>query len=172
MIQRRRLIPCLQDIVILKSGCDGDLLRNNQRILEILVWDIVELLAVPCQRRSAGFVGRVVTRKMETRNVHLGITRECPRARGPISKNEKLVRGVRNPVFFKGRQIHSRLLGLDELERRYFPCAHPLSTIQKSRRSRTFDDLAEQAAGESDEGGLEPQRFSMYDFSVPRTGRH
>jgi len=80
--------------------------------------------------------------------------------------------GVRDPLFLKGRPIHSRLLGLDELERRDLSCAYPLPTVQNNRRSRTLDDLAKQAAGESDEGGSEPQRFSMYDFSVPRTGRH
>jgi len=59
---------------------------------------------------------------------------------------------VRDPVSLKGRPIYSRLLCLNELERGDLSCAHPLSTAQKSRRSRTLDDLAEQAAGESDEG--------------------
>jgi hypothetical protein len=51
VIQRGRVRSCLEDVVILKSGCDGDLLRNNQRILEIPVWDIVELLAMPYEMR-------------------------------------------------------------------------------------------------------------------------
>jgi len=46
-VQRARVNSYLQDVVIVKSGCDGDLLRDNQGILEILIWDIVELLAMP-----------------------------------------------------------------------------------------------------------------------------
>ena len=79
---------------------------------------------------------------------------------------------IRDPVVIKRRPILSRFLGLDELERRDLSCAYPLLTIGKNCRLRTLDDPTEQAAGESNEGGSESQIFSLYDFSVPRTGRH
>ena len=80
--------------------------------------------------------------------------------------------GVRDPTVLERRPIHSRFLGLYELERRDLSCAYPLLTVQKNRRSQTLDDLAEQAVGKPNEGRSEPQRFSIYDFSVPRSGRH
>lgn len=68
------MILHLQDVVVLKSGGNGDLLRNNHRILKIFIRDVVELLAMPYQRRS--MVSRVVARIIYIRDAHLGITRE------------------------------------------------------------------------------------------------
>ena len=68
------MILHLQDVVVLKSGGNGDLLRNNHRILKIFIRDVVELLAMPYQRRS--MVSRVVARTIYIRDAHLGITRE------------------------------------------------------------------------------------------------
>jgi len=66
----------LQDVVIIKSGCDGDLLCDNQGILEILIWDIVELLAMPYRQKNVCMMSRVMTRTNDPLNPHLGITRE------------------------------------------------------------------------------------------------
>ena len=66
----------LQDVVVFKSGCDSDLLRNNQRIHEVFIRDVVELLAVPCPKLNVYVVSHVMTRTIDTGDVHLGITRE------------------------------------------------------------------------------------------------
>lgn len=92
----------LQDVVVLKFRCHRDLLRNNQRVLEILIWNIVELLAVPYRQRDMSVTNRVMTQTIEKPCAHFGITREWPVARGPMSKKEKLVWGVRAPVLSKG----------------------------------------------------------------------
>lgn len=69
-------------------------------------------------------VSRVTTRSFDTQDAHLGITREWPRARGPMSKKEKLMWGIRDRVHPESQPIHSRFLGLDELERRDLSYAH------------------------------------------------
>ena len=65
-----------------------------------------------------------MSRVIGTQNVHLGITRECPRARGPMSKKEKLVGGVRGLMFPNGGSTGSRFLSLDEFEGRDLSCAY------------------------------------------------
>ena len=66
----------LQDVVVIKSSCHRDLLRNNQRILEILIWDVVELLAVPYRQRNVSVLSGLMTQTVGKPNGHFGITRE------------------------------------------------------------------------------------------------
>ena len=66
----------LQDIIVFKSRCDGDLLRDNQGILEIFIRDVVEFLAMPYPPTKCSVVSRVTTRIVDAQDVHLGITRE------------------------------------------------------------------------------------------------
>ena len=80
----------LQYVVILKSGCDSDLLRNNQGILEILIRDVVELLAMPYRGRKVGAMSCLIAQTTKGLGAHFGITRAWPRARGPMSRNENL----------------------------------------------------------------------------------
>jgi hypothetical protein len=80
----------LQDVVVLESRCHRDFLRNNQGVLEVLIRNIVKLLSVVYRKRDES-VSRVITETIEEQSAHFGITREWPRARGPMSKKEKLV---------------------------------------------------------------------------------
>ena len=50
---RWRVNSYLEDVVVLESGRDGNFLRDNKRILEIFVRDVVKLLAMVYQRRNA-----------------------------------------------------------------------------------------------------------------------
>ena len=113
-----RATSYLQDVVVVESGRDRDFLRNDHRILKKFIWDVVKLLPVPCRGSSKDDANdRYI-------NVHLGITRECPRARGLMSKKEKLVEDVRGPVFHNERSTGSRFLGLDEFEGRNLACSY------------------------------------------------
>lgn len=74
-MQRVGVNSYLQDVIVFESRCDSDLLRDNQRILEIFIRDVVKFLAMPYHRRRVT-VSRVTTRILDTQDVHLGITRE------------------------------------------------------------------------------------------------
>ena len=127
MIWRARaIISYLQDIVVLEFERDRDLLRNNHRILKIFIWDVVELLPVPYRESNARVMEPGMTRMTATQDVHLGITRECPRARGLMSKKEKLVQDVRGPEFRKVRSAGSRFLSFDEFVGRDLSYVCPL----------------------------------------------
>ena len=42
-----RAISYLQDVVVIESGCDCDLLRNDHGILKKFIRDVVKLFSVP-----------------------------------------------------------------------------------------------------------------------------
>ena len=42
----------LEDVVVDEALCNGDLLRHNHNVLQILIWYIVQLLAMICRREG------------------------------------------------------------------------------------------------------------------------
>jgi len=84
---------------------------------------------------KGGVVSRPTSRVVDTRDAHLGITREWPRAIGPMSKKEKLVRYVRDRVHSKKQPIRSRFLGLDEFERRDLSYVYSHSSAKRKTQT-------------------------------------
>ena len=52
--------PYLQDVVILRALGDSDLLGDGQRVHEVFVWDLMQLLTVICERIQGGKLYRAV----------------------------------------------------------------------------------------------------------------
>lgn len=108
----------LEDVVIVKTLCNGNLLRNHNRVCEVIVGQFMQLLCVVYvadpsgQSRSRGVRAGMA--------LHLGITSACPLARGPMSKKEKLqIKTVSWPSRMMTRHAeNARMLSLDELEAR------------------------------------------------------
>lgn len=46
-MHRVELNSCLQNVVVLKSGRDGDLFCEDQRVLKIFIRNVMEFLAMP-----------------------------------------------------------------------------------------------------------------------------